>query len=72
MFIWGKQIKKKILESSGEKVKFMESTFEKCSNLYSLDFTKFDISNIVSFNQSQILQICAGPHQFLLVLALPP
>ena len=52
MFINAKQIRKIKLISSGENVKYMESTFELCSNLISIDLTEFDLSNVVSFRRT--------------------
>ncbi len=42
MFISAKQIKKIKLISSGENVQYMESTFENCNSLASVDLTEFD------------------------------
>ena len=52
MFINAKQIRKIKLISSGENVKYMESTFELCSYLNSIDLTEFDLSNVVSFRRT--------------------
>ena len=52
MFISAKQIKKIKLISSGENVQYMESTFENCNSLASVDLTEFDLSNVVSFKRT--------------------
>ena len=52
MFINVKQIKKIKLISSGENVQYMESTFENCTSLASVDLTEFDLSNVISFKRT--------------------
>ena len=51
MFMNSTQIKAIKLKSSGENVQFMESTFERCEELISVDLTEFDLSNVVSFKR---------------------
>ena len=52
MFMNAEQLKKIKLKSSGENIQFMESTFENCSYLISVDLTEFDLSNVISFRRT--------------------
>ena len=64
MFLNANQIKKIKLKSSGEHVQFMESTFERCTSLTSVDLSEFDLSNVISFKRTFYLSYSLNHIEF--------